>query len=292
MGCQRCIFFTAPTKIMVPWYTVEPPTNGICPKHCRCAHHNLDNDIRPCLDGYYERRVLAITEQTERNEVSKEILLEYAASPYWEGKAEELQIPFNLMDLTASLPPCVAKIVERQIDGMLEDFDDLEEWFFAFEKAPAHEKQAILDGYEDRSYSETLKRRRDDRATFLALNESYAAAAADPMPLFGPPSKKLKQTTLTQDFNEFPGMVGAGAEENKEVIDLTHKPQSSIDDRKPKAIIDLTYIPRQPSTQTPGSNQGCASPPKACNTKPILEPPSALDFSFKTPPRKRQYMTM
>jgi hypothetical protein len=279
---------------MVPWYTVEPPTNGLCPKHCRCALTNLDNDIQPCLEGYYERRVLAITEQTERNAVTKEYLLEYAASPYWEGKADALQIPHHLMDLTAPLPPCVVNIVTRQIDGMLEDFSDLEEWFFAFKKAPAHEKQDILDGYEDGSYSATLKKRRDERATFLALNESYAASAADPLPLFGPPSKKLKQTTLTQDFNQFPGMEpDGGADDNKEVIDLTHKLAASLDDRKPKAIIDLTYNPSQPSTQTPGSNLPTwESPPKASSMKAGLEPPSALDFRFKTPPKHHQYMTM
>jgi hypothetical protein len=65
---------------------------------------------------------------------SKEHLLHYAAWSYWEGKAKLLKIPPHLMDLSAPLPPCVTHIVERQIDGMLEDFADLEEWFFAFKK--------------------------------------------------------------------------------------------------------------------------------------------------------------
>ncbi len=71
-------------------------------------------------------------------------MLDYAASSYWEGKAELLKIPPHLMDLSAPLPPCATHIVQRQIDGMLEDFVDLEEWFFAFEKAPAHEKKPSL----------------------------------------------------------------------------------------------------------------------------------------------------
>jgi hypothetical protein len=63
---------------------------------------------------------------------SSEHLLHYAALSYWEGKAALLKIPPHLMDLSAPLPPCVTHIVERQIDSMLEDFVDLEEWFFAF----------------------------------------------------------------------------------------------------------------------------------------------------------------
>jgi hypothetical protein len=56
---------------------------------------------------------------------------------------------------------------------MLKDFVDLKEWFFAFKKAPAHKKQTILDGYEDRSYSATLKKRHDEWAIFLALTASH-----------------------------------------------------------------------------------------------------------------------
>jgi hypothetical protein len=99
-------------------------------------------------------------------------------------------------------------------------------------RPPPHEKQTILDGYEDGSYSATLKKRRDERAVFLALNESRGAAV-DCLPLFGPSTKKLKQTTLTQDFNEFPGL-------ESQVIDLTHKPPPSSDGGKRKAVIDLS----------------------------------------------------
>ena len=70
---------------MVPWYTIEPPTNGLCPTHCRCGVSIWDNDLVPCLDAYYERHCRDITKQVERSEATKESLLEYAAAPYWEG---------------------------------------------------------------------------------------------------------------------------------------------------------------------------------------------------------------
>ena len=275
---------------MVPWYTVEPPPNGLCPKHCRCAEFLIESDVQPCLEGFYERHVLAITEQAERSKATKESLLEYAAPSYWEGKADELKIPYHLMDLSAPLPPCVALIVERQIDGMLEDFSDLEEGFFAFKKAPAHKKQAILDGSEDGSYSATLKKRRDERAIFLALNDT-PSAASDPLPLFGPPSKKLKQTTLTQDFNEFPRLELAAPICNQDVIDLTLKPPPSLAGGKLTSFIDLTRTSFKSSVQTPRSQQVVVSPPKAGNLSPDFESPSALDLTFRTTP-KHQKKTM
>ncbi len=79
MGCQKCIFFSAPTQIMVPWYTVEPPTNGLCPKHCTCAVNIIDHDVQNCLEDYYESHVLRITDQAERTRATKKDLLDYAS---------------------------------------------------------------------------------------------------------------------------------------------------------------------------------------------------------------------
>jgi hypothetical protein len=266
---------------MVPWYTIEPPTNGLCPTHCRCATSIYDNDVQPCLDAFYERQCFVITEQVERSEATKEFLLEYAAAPYWEGKADELKIPYNLMDLTAPLPPCVSLIVSKAIDGMLEDFNDLEEWFFGYKKAPPHEKETILDGYADGSYTATLKRRRDERDVFLILNESRASAV-DPLPLFGPSSKKLKQTTLTQDFHEFPGLEPVLANKtNLQVIDLTRNPPSPGGGKR-KAIIDLTRNPVKSSVQTPPSSknhQVIGSQPHSENKKKFV-----IDSPLRTPP--------
>jgi hypothetical protein len=267
---------------MVPWYTVEPPTNGLCPKHCRCIDDIIDNDVQACLEGYYERQVFRITDQSERVPATKEFLLEFASSSYWEAKADSLKIPYNLMDITAPLPPCVTNVMDRQLDGMLEDFNDLEEWFFAFKKAPAHEKQTIMDGYRDGTYSDTLKKRREDRATFLALTESYSVPA-DPLPLFGPPSKKLKQTTLTQDFQDLP-VVPVVQQPKPAVIDLTHKPPMLHQDGKPKAVGHPTRrrtesSTRSPSMLVPPTSQHIASP---LNSE--LKPPSAIDFCFRTPP--------
>ena len=66
------------------------------------------------------------------------------------------------MDLSAPLPPCVADIVAVRINTMLDDFIDLEEWFFAFDKAPTHEKDAILEGFVNGTYHDTIKKRRKD----------------------------------------------------------------------------------------------------------------------------------
>jgi hypothetical protein len=129
---------------MVPWYTVEPPTNGLCPKHCMCVENILHHDVWDSLESYYKNHVVRITEQLQRTIASKEHLLDYAASTYWEGKAHELKIRPHLLDLSAPLPPCVIHIVERQIEGMLEDFVDLEEWFFAFQTAPEHRKKTFF----------------------------------------------------------------------------------------------------------------------------------------------------
>ncbi len=96
------------------------------PQHCTCVENIFDHDVQDSLEGYYKNHVERITEQLQRTMASKEHLIHYAASSYWEGKAELLKIPPHLMDLSAPLPPCVTHIVERQIDGMLEDFADLE----------------------------------------------------------------------------------------------------------------------------------------------------------------------
>ena len=251
---------------MVPWYTVEPPTNGLCPKHCTCAVNLIDDDVQHCLEDYYDLHVSRITDQAERTQATKEELLHYASTAFWECKAEVLKIPPHLMDVTAPLPPCVSQIVERRVDGMLEDFDDLEEWFFAFKNAPAHEKQYLLDGYEDGSYSRTLQKRREDRATFLALNESYsvAAVAALPLPVFGPPSKKLKQTTLTQSEKSV-------IRPTTQVIDLTDSTKlPMVTDRKPKARVDHLTKPSY------------LSPPSTRNLEVNTSP--ACQSSFTTPP--------
>jgi hypothetical protein len=271
---------------MVPWYTIEPPTNGLCPTHCRCGVSIWDNDLVPCLDAYYERHCRDITKQVERSEATKESLLEYAAAPYWEGKADELKIPYNLMDLSAPLPPCVSLRVARAIDGMLDDFNDLEEWFFGYKKAPPHEKESILQGYTDGSYTATLKKRRDERDVFLILNETRASAV-DPLPIFGPSSKKLKQTTLNQDFHEIPGVeqVLANKTKHQVVIDLTPNPPPSSGAGKRKAIIDLTRNPVKSSVQPPPSSNnqviGSQSPPE--NKKKFV-----VDSPFRTPPQHRK----
>jgi hypothetical protein len=282
MGCQRCIFYSAPTKIMVPWYTVEPPTNGLCPKHCRCVVDIIDNDVQASLQAYYETQVLRITDQAERLQATKESLLHYASTSYWEGKADLLQIPHYLMDILAPLPPCVAHIVARQLDGMLEDFNDLEEWFFAFKKAPSHEKQTILEGYEDGSYTATLKRRRKDRATDHALTEPDSVPA-DPLPLFGSPSKKFKQTTLTQDYQGLP-VVPVVQPVKPAVIDLTDKLSPQPKDRTPEAVFDPSSRRTESSKRSPARMVHHASQPKASPLKSDLKPPSAIEFRFKTPP--------
>ena len=235
----------------------------------------LDIDVQPCLEGFYECHVLAITKQAEHPKATKESLFEYASPSYWEGKADELKIPSHLMDLSAPLPPCIAHIVKRQIDS------NFEEWFFAFKKSPAHEKQVILDGYEDGSYSATLKKRRDERAIKLALHETHITSV-DPLPLFDPPSKKLKQTTLTQDFNEFPGMELVMANSNQQVIDLTHNITPPIDGGKPQSTIDLTRNHFKSSLQTPRSHQAVVSPPKAGKMQPVTQPLSAHDPMSRT----------
>jgi hypothetical protein len=254
---------------MVPWYTVEPPTNGLCPKHCSCAVYILEHDVRNCLEDYYDHQVLRITEQAERITATKDQLLHFASTSYWEGKAEFLKIPPHLMDITAPLPPCVSPLVERQLEGFLEDFNDLEEWFFAFKKAPTHEQQSTLEGYEDGSYSATLKKRREDRATFLALTASYTVEDP-PLPLFGPSSKKLKQTTLTQSYTESLDDQKPVARPMRQVIDLTISKPPKVTDCKQKARrVDHTTKPSYlspPSTRTPE-----------------VEPPFASQFSFTTP---------
>ncbi len=69
------------------------------------------------------------------HQATKEELLDYASTSYWECKAKVLNFPPHLMDVTAPLPPCVAHIVERRVNGMLENFDDLEVWFFVLSDA-------------------------------------------------------------------------------------------------------------------------------------------------------------
>jgi hypothetical protein len=100
---------------MVPWYTVKPPANGLCPKHCKCTQNSIDHDIQSCLEGYYERHILRIMEQAKCTKATKEYLLQYAAAPYWEGKADsdQLKISYHLMDLSAPLRPCMTPIVKR-----------------------------------------------------------------------------------------------------------------------------------------------------------------------------------
>jgi hypothetical protein len=249
----------------------------------------MENDVQPTLETYYERHVSAITEQVERSEPTKEFLLEHSTGPYWEGKADQLKIPYNLMDLTAPLPPCVSLIIARQIDGMLEDFNDLEEWFFGFKKAPPHEKQTILDGYEDGSYITTLHRRRDERSVFIPLNDSGAAVVDPALPIFGPSSKKLKQTTLTQDYNEYPGLKSILANQtNLPVIDLTPQPTSSYRGAKRKSIIDLTRKPvKLSSVQTPPVNKSSSvqTPPSSgSQLKSGKKKKFVVDSPLRTPP--------
>jgi hypothetical protein len=216
-------------------------------------------------------------------QATKEYLLQYVAAPYWEGKADQLKIPYHLMDLSAPLLPCMTPIVERQIDGMLEDFVDLKEWFFAFKKAPGHKKQTILDGSKDRSYSATLKKRCNGRAIFFALTASYLVAA-HPLPLFGPSSKKLKQTTLTQDFNKFLGVEHVKGNNSKALLGLTNKPPQLDKDGKSKAIINLTSRHSESSRRSPTRNTVKAGQHKAASRNLLLEPPSTLEFRFTTPP--------
>jgi hypothetical protein len=266
---------------MVPWYTIEPPTSGLCPKHCTCATNIIDHDVGDILEGYYENHVVRITEQLQRTPASKEHLLHYAASTYWEAKADLLKVPPHLMDLSAPLPPCVTRMVERQIDGMMEDFDDLEEWFFAFPKAPSHEKESILLGYEDGSYTATLKKRREDRATDLARMQ-ISSVSDESLPIFGSPFKKLKQSTLTQSFEEkievFP---------SKEVIDLTDKQALIVTDRKSKSLFDLTT---KPSYLSPPSVRLLVQERDHTDSArtPAVEPPRACQFSYTTPPQDQK----
>jgi hypothetical protein len=283
MGCQRCIFFSAPTEIMVPWYTVEPPTNGLCPKHCTCAVLIVDNDVQDCLEGYHDRQAWAISEQTERTDATKESLIAFASTTYWEGKADLLKIPPHLMDITAPLPSCVRHLVERRVDGMLEDFNDLEEWFFAFNKAPAHEKESIIAGYADGSYSGTLKKRREVRATLLAVTESYSVAA-DPLPIFGPSSKNLKQTTLTQDFTDVPSVQQVHAKDSP-LIDLTNHPPQPHKDGKRKAVIDLTRRRNRSPILTVGE---AVLTHNTVTSASDLKPPTAVAFRFTTPPHHKK----
>jgi hypothetical protein len=111
------------------------------------------------------------------------------------------------------LPPCVAPLVYGHIDNMLEDFVDREEWFFGFDKAPCHEKDDILKGFASGTYRATIKQRHNNCALKLLLAQKTPT-------LFGPPMKKLRQTTLTQAFPDndavMDGMPNA-------VIDLTGK---------------------------------------------------------------------
>jgi hypothetical protein len=89
-------------------------------------------------------------------------------------------------------------------------------------------KKTILQGYEDGSYSATLKKRHEDWATFLY------AISNNSLPIFGPPCKKLRQSTLTQSFNNFPGEDKVDVRPTKEVIDLTDKQPPIVTDRKPR----------------------------------------------------------
>jgi hypothetical protein len=245
MGCQKCIFFSPPPKIMVPWYTVEPPINGVCPKNCSCEMRIVDEYVKETLECHYDRYVTDITEQfSERRLPTKKSLRKSASSSYWHNKADQLCIRPDLMDLSAPLPPCVAGIVSDHIDSMLEDFMELEEWYFGFDKAPRHEKDDIVDGYVSGTYREIIKKRRDDRALAL-LAHSQSFTAAEDNPLFGPPTKKLRQTTLTQVFNEFPSADQSPEDcKPQAVVDLTNKKQLGVKDLQSKVsinvVIDLT----------------------------------------------------
>jgi hypothetical protein len=146
-------------------------------------------------------------------------------------------------------------------------------------KPPAHKKEAICHGYEDILYSATLKKRCDDQAIFLAVNESYSILA-NLLPLFGPPSKKLKQITLTPAFTNFPGVESVEGNKFKAVIDLTNNPLPAIEDGKPNAIINLT---------THHSMSAMQSPPSKVVTD--IGPPSTLEFSFCTPPPRQKMRT-
>jgi hypothetical protein len=210
---------------MVPWYTVEPPINGLCPKSCSCAKFIVNEYVQETLECLYDRHVNDITDQfPECQTPTKKSLQQSASSCYWHNKANQLCINPDLMDLAAPLPPCVSDLVLDNIQNMLEDFVDLEEWFFAFEKALQHEKDDILEGYVNGTYRTTIKKRRDDHA--IAFN-----VIADNQPVFGPPAKKMRQTTLTQVFNGF------------------NADDRSLDNCKPKAVIDLTK-------KQPGAVQG------------------------------------
>ena len=241
MGCQKCIFFSSPPTVMVPWYTVEPPQNGVCPKHCTCAKYIVDEYVQETLECLYENHVTDITEQfpARQTPTSKSMRMS-ASSTYWHNKADQLCINPDLLDLSAPLPPCVALLVHGHIDNMLDDFANLEEWFFGFENAPPHEKEDILEGYRNGTYPAILKKRRYDRAIALALIDPLSKVD-DANTLFGPPTKKLRQTTLTQAFNEFPD-----ADEDSKpkaavaVIDLTLKRPTADYASQSESVIDLT----------------------------------------------------
>jgi hypothetical protein len=99
---------------------------------------------------------------------------------------------------------------------MLADFVDLEESFFGFDKAPCcHKKDGSVKGHINRTYHTTIKKRRNDCA-LAPCKVKFLLPQKTPPP-FGPPTKKLRQTTLTQAFPN----------------------GDDIEDGKPKVVIDL-----------------------------------------------------
>jgi hypothetical protein len=290
-GCQKCIFFSAPTQIMVPWYTVDPPINGLCPKQCSCAEKIVDEYVSETLECYYSNYVCDITEQFVARELpTKESILKSAADTYWHNKADMLCIRPDLLDLSAPLPPCVANLVESNVDHMLDDLKDIEEWYYAFEKAPTFEKNDIIDGYQDGSYRDILKKRRSDRALDLVRLESVSPIVEEP-PLFGPPTKKLKQTTLTQVFPDFPEKETVeDPHQPKAVVDFSAKLTSSNTPPHHSVVIDLTSQCASVAVLlTPiAAKQPEIGPPSEVTTHAAF--PSDLKSRFTTPPPRPKHL--
>jgi hypothetical protein len=268
---------------MVPWYTVKPPQNGVCPKHCTCAKYIVDEYVQETLECLYENHVTDITEQfPERQTPTSKSMRMSASSTYWHNKADQLCINPDLLDLSAPLPPCIALLVHGHIDNMLDNFANLDECFFCFENAPPHEKEDILEGHRNGTYHAILKKRRDDRAITLALIGPLSEAD-DANTLFGPPTKKLRQTMLTQAFNEFPDADEDSRPKAVAVIDLTLKRPTADYNSQPESVIDLTK--NASAAMLP---QGVKDSPQPAIKVSTSNATAGVDFSFPsnitTPP--------